>query len=484
MNNKVNRRKKLRRPVWVLNFILLVGVIIGIGLIMQDVRAGNNDEKETFKVSSSTYPGLNIETRTKEAKHYTMSISSPLTNSEEINIPIQKWIKEQETEFLDEVKANQITLQGDHRGELNIKVDTNKINDHMYSLVFTSSKVTGGANGNEVIKSFNINTAENKILALSDVMTLDKSAIDHIITIVKKDLQNQKDVAEYVFDEYLQEVLESPSQWKWSLSNKAFSLYFDKFEIAAGAAGSIHVNIPLESLRSYMDEELLKEWDILKKDDTEKETEAQKPNLAPLDPKGKYVALTFDDGPHPKVTPRVLKTLKKYDAKATFFMLGVQVEYYPKMAKKVAAAGHEIGNHSESHPNLANMNLNEVRKEITKASDRIESATGAKPTLFRPPYGAINDAVRKVVKEQKTPIILWSVDSLDWKSKNAQAVNKEVMKNVRPGSIILMHDIHSSTADALPQLLESLKKQGYQFVTVSQLLSLNEFKGIGPYYNK
>lgn len=451
---------------------------------MQNVKAGNNEDIETLEVSSSTYPGLNIETRTKETKHYTLSISSPLTDSKELNTPIQKWIQDQETEFLDEVKANQITLQGDHRGELNIKVETNKINDRMYSLVFTSSKVTGGANGNESIKPFNISTAENKILALSDVMTLDKAAIDRIITIVKKDLEKQKDIADLVFDDYLQEVLENPSQWKWSISNKAFTLYFDKFEIAAGAAGSIQVKIPLESLRSYLNKDLLNEWNILQNDEDEKDKEAQQPNIAPLDPKGKYVALTFDDGPHPKVTPRVLKALKQYNAKATFFMLGVQVEYYPDMAKKVAEAGHEIANHSESHPNLAKMNLNAVRQQVTKASDRIEAATGVKPTLFRPPYGAINDSVRQVMKEQKTSMILWSVDSLDWKSKNAQAVNKEVMQHVRPGSIVLMHDIHASTADALPQLLESLKKQGYQFVTVSQLLSLNEFKGIGPYFNK
>lgn len=109
-------------------------------------------------------------------------------------------------------------------------------------------------------------------------------------------------------------------------------------------------------------------------------------------------------------------------------MLGVQVEYYPDMAKKVAEAGHEIGNHSKSHPNLANMSLSEVRKQIKESSDRIEDATGEKPTLFRPPYGAMNGSVKKVTKEQKTPIILWSVDSLDWKSRNAQVVNKRLLK--------------------------------------------------------
>lgn len=478
----MNRRKrKLRWPIWLFAVLLLAGGIVGINLVMQDVTAGNNDDIETIKVSSSTYPGLNIETRTKASKHYTLSISSPLANTKELNTPIQKWINDQEEQFLAEVKANKETLQGDRRAELNITVETNKINDHMYSLVFTSYQITGGANGLTIIKPFNIDTAENKILTLSDIMNSDQAAVDHIISIVKEKLKKQ-DVTSYVFDEELLRVLKNPSEWKWSINNEAFTLYFNEYEVAAGAAGTIQVDIPLTSLRSYLNKDLMKKWNITQEDEVDKEKPV--PNPTPLDPKGKYVALTFDDGPHPKVTPRVLKTLKKYDAKATFFMLGVQVEYYPDMAKKVAEAGHEIANHSESHPNLANMSLSEVRKQITKASDRIEAATGGKPTLFRPPYGAINDSVKKVTKEQKTPIILWSVDSLDWKSKNAQAVNNEVAKHIRPGSIVLMHDIHPSTADALPQMLQSLQKQGYQFVTVSQLLQLNQSSGNGPYYNK
>ncbi|WP_422659261.1 polysaccharide deacetylase family protein [Paenibacillus sp. EC2-1] len=479
----MNRRKrKLRWPIWLFAVLLLAGAIIGINLIMQDVTAGNNDDIETIKVTSSTYPGLNIETRTKESKHYILSISSPLASTKELNTPIQKWINDQEEQFLHDVELNKEVLYGDRRAELNITVDTNKINDHMYSLVFTSYQITGGANGNASMKAFNINTTENKIIPLSEIMTLNKSAIDYISSYVKEHLKKQKDVADYVFDDFLNEVLSNTSKWKWSISNEAFSLYFDKFEVAAGAAGTIEVDIPLTSLRDYLNKDLMDTLNISQKDEEAKEDPIPQP--APLDPKGKYVALTFDDGPHPKVTPRVLKTLEKYNAKATFFMLGVQVEYYPKIAKKVSEAGHEIASHSESHPNLANMSLSEVRKQLTTASERIEGAIGRKPTLFRPPYGAINDAVKKVTKDQNTPIILWSVDSLDWKSRNAQAVKKEIANHIKPGSIVLMHDIHPSTADALPEVLESLKKQGYQFVTVSQLLQLNQSSGIGPYFNQ
>ena len=479
----MNKKKKTWWRVWLLGCIVLTGAILGINLMVHDVLAENNTVTENVKVSPSAYPGLNIETRTKDTKHYILSISNVLTDSKEINNPIQSWINDQERGFLAQVETGKKTLRGDNRAELNIAVDTNKIKDHLYSLVFTSYQITtGSANGQSIIKSFNIDTAENKILKLSDVMTYDKAAIDHMLSIVKEELKKQKNVYPYVFEADLQKTIKNPSEWKWSIGNEVFTLYFNQYEIAAGAAGTVQVNIPLESLHSYLKKDLTKKWNIT----YEKSQEPEGKGLAqpPLDPKGKYVALTFDDGPHPKVTPRVLKTLKEYNAKATFFMLGVQVEYYPDMAKKVAEAGNEIGNHSKSHPNLANMSLSGVRKQIKESSDRIEAATGVQPMLFRPPYGAMNESVKKVSKEQKTPIILWSVDSLDWKSRNAIAVNKEVAKSIRPGSIVLMHDIHASTADALPQMLKSLKKQGYQFITVSQLLSLNKSTGNGPYYNQ
>ncbi len=222
---------------------------------------------------------------------------------------------------------------------------------------------------------------------------------------------------------------------------------------------------------------------IPEKDNSKEEEQYSEDNVT-LDPNGKYVALTFDDGPRPDVTPRILDTLKKHDAKATFFMLGSQVEYYPSLANKVEEAGHDIGNHTMNHQDLSILDSNKIKEEAQKSSRIIEKATGQKPTLLRPPYGAWNDSVKRVTKEMGVPMVMWSVDSLDWKSRNAAAVNEEVMSNVAPGSIVLLHDIHPSTADALPQLLSSLEEQGYQMVTVSQLLELWDEKGVGPYYGK
>ncbi|MBW8351788.1 polysaccharide deacetylase family protein [Bacillus sp. IITD106] len=163
-------------------------------------------------------------------------------------------------------------------------------------------------------------------------------------------------------------------------------------------------------------------------------------------------------------------------------MLGNQVDYYQNLARQIAEEGHEIGNHSKSHSNLKNMNLEQIRNELDFTNNKIKEATGITPKLIRPPYGSYNDSVIKYAKDHDDSIILWSVDSLDWKSRNAKSVNQVVQSTITNGAIVLMHDIHQETADALPQLLTALEAEGYQFVTVSQLLEWKEENGVGPHF--
>lgn len=203
-----------------------------------------------------------------------------------------------------------------------------------------------------------------------------------------------------------------------------------------------------------------------------------------FDPSGKYIALTFDDGPHPNVTPQILQTLREQNVKATFFMLGSQVEKYPDMAKQVADSGHEIGNHTYSHLNARKRTMVEVAEEIRATSEMIELATGVKPMLFRPPYGNYTSEVLEYAEQNGYSTVLWSVDSQDWKSKNAGAINNMVTQHAATGSIVLMHDIHAATAEALPQLIEKLQMEGYQFITISELLLIEKTTHNGPYFEK
>ena len=178
------------------------------------------------------------------------------------------------------------------------------------------------------------------------------------------------------------------------------------------------------------------------------------------------IALTFDDGPHGTHTDAILKTLRKHGAKATFFMLGTQVDMYPSIAARVAAAGHEIGSHTYIHPNLSKVGAARVQSELSKTNAAILRATGKKPTLLRPPYGSHTATVRKMAG---VPLVLWNVDTVDWQSKNADAIVRHVLENARDGAIILLHDIYGSTAEAVEKLVPALRLQGFQLVTVSEL---------------
>ena len=181
----------------------------------------------------------------------------------------------------------------------------------------------------------------------------------------------------------------------------------------------------------------------------------------------KVVALTFDDGPNPATTNQALDTLSKYGIKATFFVLGKNVSGNEEILKRMKADGHVIGNHSWSHPVLSKLSLDEAKKQITDTEDALAKVLGSSSKLMRPPYGAITDDIRNSLN---LSFIMWDVDSLDWKSKNETAILTEIQREVKNGSIILMHDIHVETVNALPKVIDYLKEQGYEFVTVPEML--------------
>jgi len=168
-----------------------------------------------------------------------------------------------------------------------------------------------------------------------------------------------------------------------------------------------------------------------------------------------------------KVNIIVTKILQNNNAHATFFMLGQNVTYYPDVVKRVYDSENEIGIHTWNHPQLTKLSESEIKAQISKTSDAIFSITGYRPKLVRPPYGAVNSTVRSAISQ---PLILWNIDSLDWKSRDEKQIVPLVMQSVQDGDIILLHDIHSTTVPAVEKIVEQLVSQDYQLVTVSELL--------------
>ena len=187
------------------------------------------------------------------------------------------------------------------------------------------------------------------------------------------------------------------------------------------------------------------------------------------------LALTFDDGPHPELTPQLLDILRAEGIRATFYVIGRNVETYPDIARRIVSEGHEIANHTWSHPALPGVGAARLNKEIAQTSEVIQRVTGRRPTNMRPPYGAINERVRQsLYKDHGLDVIMWSVDPLDWRRPGAQVVRQRLVDGAAPGGILLAHDIHPGTIEAMPGTIRDLKARGYGFATVSQLLALQE----------
>ena len=195
---------------------------------------------------------------------------------------------------------------------------------------------------------------------------------------------------------------------------------------------------------------------------------------------GTSIALTFDDGPHPKHTTRLLDMLKERGVKATFYVIGQNVVQYPEIMQRMVAEGHEIGHHTYTHPSLNKISAAKLTEEITKTNEAIVQSFGARPTTIRPPYGATNASVNQRLNEEfGLTVVMWSVDPQDWKIRKASHVSNHILQNTKSGSIVLAHDIHPSTIDAMPAVLDGLLSKGHQFVTVSELIALDRPSGPG-----
>lgn len=181
----------------------------------------------------------------------------------------------------------------------------------------------------------------------------------------------------------------------------------------------------------------------------------------------KRIALTFDDGPHPIYTPQMLELLKEEQVPATFFLLGENVELYGDVVKEIAKEGHLIGNHTYHHVQVTTLSLDEACKEIQETSDLIEELTGTGTEYVRPPFGTWNEELEE--RLNMIPV-MWSIDTKDWTTQNVDWIVRETVKHAEDHDIILMHDSYQSTVDAVKRVIEQLEAEGFEFVTVDEII--------------
>ena len=249
----------------------------------------------------------------------------------------------------------------------------------------------------------------------------------------------------------------------FKFTDNGLEIIFPPYQVSSWSDGEINITIPYEEINKYLKDEY--------RDTTKDETVAKEmPNIRDLSQfkNKKLIAFTFDDGPS-NTTNLLLNNLDKYKARVTFFVLGSRVDNNKEVLKRAYLQGNDIGSHTYNHRNLNLLNDAEIIEEVKKTNNKIKDVIGVSPTLLRPPYGNLTKHSKKLVNMH---IILWNIDPLDWKYKNKNRIANKIVEHAHDGAIILIHDIYKSSIEGALLAMEELEKQGYAFVTITEMAQL------------
>jgi peptidoglycan/xylan/chitin deacetylase (PgdA/CDA1 family) len=303
---------------------------------------------------------------------------------------------------------------------------------------------------------------------------------DAFVTALKDQLKGRKGFDAALFDD----TLSAPDSRTALMDDMAFTadgglrVAFDRGEVGVPPAGTFIVSLPKETITPWLSgfgKRVQRQTVTPSRSLDLGAEDVSEPAVPTHTASGdddtdckqvKCLALTFDDGPAAPETGTLLTYLAQYEARATFFTTGQNVAAHPDLVRAEARAGHEVGNHSWNHPDLTNLTPEQIASQLNRTSAAIKAATGKAPTLFRPPYGAINAQVKAATTLSP---VMWDVDTEDWKYRDAAKVTQTVIDTTQRNNVVLMHDIHPTSVAAVPQILRTLTARGYHFVTVSHL---------------
>ena len=382
----------------------------------------------------------------------------PEVNISELDSEIERWVDETVSYYQNEV-SNYKEKEDAVSSELTVSYES-----FLTSEKIVSVKMTGFfdspylAHPIEIIETFNGNIETQKILRLDDL--LKAGGRESIIGM----LSERVDLTEELIDE---EILN-----RWLLTSEGLEIILPQGSYLPMSDGTKELLFTYEELRDIIiksEIESPSEEDIPKQSGEEKYPEKDKADKIEIDKTKPMIALTFDDGPSAH-TDRLLDIFNDCGGKGTFFVIGNIIDNRKDTVKRIVADGHEIAGHSWNHRQLTNFSESEIKDQIMSTRAKIYELTGYDAKLMRPPYGAFNDSVKTVAKEVEVSLVNWSVDTLDWKYRDANTVYKTIMEKAYDGAIVLCHDLHKTTVDAMEKVIPSLIEKGYQLVTVSELL--------------
>lgn len=433
----------------------------------------------------ANYPELDIVSDIDWQEHYHHAVHYPLLSRPDIDQSIRALLDERIDVYKTELIEAHSKIGEEVIPELLIEYEIKFLSEKYIAVLFTENKFFGGSNQEVNLFSVNISLEQNKLLQLEDIFKADSNYLHDLSHYCRQKIIQTGQLDDYYDPQRLEEEMApEPDNFKtFILTDHELIFYFDWYQLAARTAGIHTISVPYVEWNdkweaNYVPYEPTPPAAVQKPsikpggtEPSEGEAEtAVPPSASPVvaaEAKRK-IALTFDDGPHKKVTPVILDILKKKGGKATFFVLGNRVQYYPEIMQRMVDEGHEIGNHSWNHSELTKLTEKEIEEQLLKTQQAVYDTVGIWPGTVRPPYGAYDDIV---IAAAQLPIMMWSVDTLDWKHRNKNKVIKAALAGAKDGGVILFHDLYSSTADALGPIMDKLTAQGYEFVTVSELFN-------------
>ncbi len=380
----------------------------------------------------------------------------PQSDVAELDTAIQNWVDE--TVAIYQQESEGCSEDGDN-AELLVDYSSYLVNENLAGV-----KLTGMydrpymAHPVDLAASFNVNLATGRLLTLEECLLPNGKEILHNKVIA------DAEIAEADLDEYLLR--------NWILTQDGIEILLNRGEYLPMSAGSVTLFYSYEELEGIFAFPETESAEAAEQNNADKVLTDNGAQMSAIDPDKPMLALTFDDGPSAN-TDRLLNAFAAHEGKGTFYVVGNMVDSRPDTLKRMAAEGHEIAGHSWNHRQLTKLDNEELTAQFMNTRAKIYDVTGIDPVTMRPPYGAYNDSVKEKAKELGISMIYWSVDTLDWKHKNADTVYNAVMNGAKDGAIILCHDLHKTTVDAMERAIPDLIAQGYQLVTVSEMLTYN-----------
>jgi len=438
-------------------------------------------------------PELGIHSIIEEEEDQTIAVHYPITGHKKIDAILSAFALNRIELFRQETANIQLTNEEVWPYELHIDYEIVYETSRHLSLIFRESKFLGGAQSSSAMYTYNFNLKQGRQLTLKDLFKGSSAYLEILSQYIRETLIENHALDITLDDDWVikgSQPLESNFK-HFVLKENSLVILFEKYQIGPAFIGEPFLEIPFDVFTAHIE---LKEITLAQppaeietietteskttiEPITESTVETTTSELLSTDEKiiapvlnRKKIAITFEDGPHPIYTPLILDALKSRNKVATFFVMGNRANEYPKLTKRIYDEGHLLGNHSWSHTQLTRLSYEDILNQIEQTNETVARLTGFTPFIYRPPYGIYNE---HVISTANMPAILWSIDPLDLKFDDSAYITNYVLDHAFDGAIILLRDTNPNTTQALSAIIDGLVKEGFDIVTVDELLEID-----------